>query len=218
MRAGLPALSELDAIILDFGGVLFDIDYDAPARAFKELGLENFETIYAKANQTPLFDDLETGKVSNNDFLQELIRLGNLDASIAEAEKAWNSILTGIPEIRVQIVHALKNRKPLYLLSNTNAIHVLKFEQMMDETVGLSRFKSAFEKIYYSNEIGIKKPHRKTFLEVCEWNDLDPSRTLFIDDSPQHVDGAKKAGLHGYHLELSNERFEDVVQVWDIKW
>lgn len=216
MRPGLPSLTELDAIILDFGGVLFDIDYDAPARAFKKLGLENFEAIYAKANQTPLFDQLETGKVSNEAFLEEVIRLGDLKASIAEAEEAWNSILTGIPEIRVQIVHALKEKKPLYLLSNTNAIHVQKFEQMMDETVGLHRFKSAFEKVYYSNAIGMKKPDPSTFLEVCKWNNLDPKRTLFIDDSPQHVSGAQEAGLYGYHLELSEEKFEDVVQDWRI--
>ena len=216
MRTGFPELSELDAIILDFGGVLFDIDYDAPAHAFKELGLENFKTIYAKANQTLLFDELETGKISNEAFLREVIKLGNLQASIAEAETAWNSILTGIPEIRVQIVHTLKKHKPLYLLSNTNAIHVERFEKMMDDTVGLSRFKSAFEEVYYSNDIGIKKPDPLTFLQICTWNNLDPKRTLFIDDSPQHVAGAQEAGLQGYHLELSKEKFEDIVQDWGI--
>ena len=89
----------------------------------------------------------------------------------------------------------------VFLLSNTNAIHVAEFERMIDETYGLSKFKSYFEKVYYSNEIGLKKPYPETFLEVCKWNDLDPSETLFIDDSLQHVEGAKKAGLQVAHLK-----------------
>jgi putative hydrolase of the HAD superfamily len=58
-----------------------------------------------------------------------------------------------------------------------------------------------FEKIYYSNVIGLKKPYPETFLQVCEWNKLIPSETLFIDDSLQHVEGARRAGLRAYHLQ-----------------
>jgi FMN phosphatase YigB (HAD superfamily) len=37
-------------------------------------------------------------------------------------------------------------------------------------------------------------------LTVCEWNNLIPGETMFIDDSKQHVDGAAAAGLVAVHL------------------
>lgn len=206
-----PLPSEIDAIIFDFGGVLFDIDYSAPARAFKSLGVQNFEGLYSKANQNDLFDRLEVGTISNADFLEELRQLTGGTLTTAQVFWAWNAILTGIPVGRVEALHSLQGRFRCFLLSNTNAIHVEAFEPMVDDAVGLAHFKSAFEKTHYSNEIGMRKPHPETYLEVCKWHNLTPSRTLFIDDSPQHVEGALKAGLHAYHLVVEKEDIRDVI-------
>ncbi|NNE54382.1 MAG: HAD family phosphatase [Flavobacteriales bacterium] len=205
---------QVDAIIFDFGGVLFDIDYDAPVRAFRELGLKNFDEIYAQASQSTLFDDLETGKIGASEFVAAIRAHFESNLSDEDILYAWNVILLGIPRERAELVHLIKSRYRTFILSNTNAIHVEVFEQMIDETIGLDWFKSAFEKVMYSNEIGIKKPYPKTYLQVCEWNDLDPSRTLFIDDSIQHAEGAAKAGLHAYHLDLSRENILDVLEDW----
>lgn len=209
-----PTLQEIDAIIFDFGGVLFDIDYDAPVRAFAELGLDNFKSLYTQAAQNPLFDLLETGKISDADFYEALRKHFHSDLSDERLEDAWNSILTGIPKERIAMIHQLKVNKRTFLLSNTNAIHVREFEQMMDRQFGLDYFRSAFEKVHYSNEIGIKKPDPETFLALCKWHGLEPERTLFIDDSVQHVKGALKAGLMAYHLEVSKEDVRDVFAAW----
>jgi putative hydrolase of the HAD superfamily len=82
---------------------------------------------------------------------------------------------------------------------------VAEFEQMIADSMDVKLFHDAFEKIYYSNAIGLKKPHPETFLEVCDWNGLKPSETLFIDDSIQHIDGANKAGLNTYFLDIKNK-------------
>lgn len=57
-----------EAVILDFGGVLYDIDYDAPVRAFAALGVADFAGIYHQDNQSDLFDDLETGGLRRRPF------------------------------------------------------------------------------------------------------------------------------------------------------
>lgn len=200
----------LKNIILDFGGVLFDIDYDLPVKAFAELGYTDFDKIYTQSFQSELFDGLETGRYHQKEFLDAVrpcVREGVTDQEILEA---WHSILLDIPMHRVDFLHQIKDQYRLFLLSNTNSLHVARFEQIMDKSVGLEHFKSAFEKVYYSNEIGIKKPYPETYLEVCRWNDLKPEETLFVDDSKQHVDGAVEAGLHAYHLDV---RREDIVEV-----
>lgn len=192
---------EVRNVIFDFGGVLFEIDYHAPVREFKKIGFENFDEIYTQASQSLLFDKAETGKISNEDFYNE-IHAYCKGASHQQVVDAWNSILLHLMPEKVEIVAKTKQLgKGVYLLSNTNAIHVAEFEKMIDQTYGLSKFKSYFDKVYYSNEIGIKKPYPETFLQVCEWNGLVPAETLFIDDSLQHVEGAKKAGLQVAHLK-----------------
>ena len=198
-------------IIFDFGGVLFEIDYDLPAIAFEKLGFGDFKSFYTQAAQNPMFDLLETGKIENDkflDFLNEFVP----EASREQVLHAWNVILLRIMPNEVECVHKIRQSGiRTFLLSNTNAIHVAEFEQMIANTMDFELFKSAFEKIYYSNAIGIKKPHPETFLQVCEWNGLNPTETLFIDDSIQHVEGALQAGLHAYHLK-TGERISELLK------
>ena len=188
-------------IIFDFGGVLFEIDYNLPIEAFRKLGNSDFAKFYTQSNQNEIFDLLETGKISNDDFLKYLNTLVQ-NATLAEVLEAWNCILLRILPEQVEVVRALRNKGyRTFMLSNTNAIHVGEFEKMIDETMTLESFRSVFEKIYYSNELGIKKPYPSTFIEVCKMNNLNIEETLFIDDSIQHVKGAADAGLMAYHLK-----------------
>jgi putative hydrolase of the HAD superfamily len=212
----LPEPTDIDAIILDFGGVLFNIDYDAPARAFQALGMTDFRAIYSQAAQTDLFDRLEVGKISNEDFLEALKQYLPHGVNTEQVLHAWNVILLDIPKHRIDFVHRLAQRYRLFLLSNTNAIHVAEFEQTIDRTMGLAYFRQAFERIHYSNVLGRKKPYPETYLHVCALHNLAPSRTLFIDDSVQHVVGALSAGLHAYHLEVPQEELADVLVAFDV--
>jgi len=54
--------------------------------------------------------------------------------------------------------------------------------------------------VYFSHELGLRKPNSDIFEFVCIENNLNPSTTLFIDDSIQHIEGAKKCGLQTIHL------------------
>jgi glucose-1-phosphatase len=199
------SLSKVRDVIFDFGGVLFEIDYNAPVREFAKLGFIDFKEIYSQAAQTDLFDRLETGNISNEDFFQ-FIESKCPNASPEEVREAWDSILTKLWPENVASVKKLRDQGfKTFLLSNTNAIHVHSFEKMIDTSMGLESFREAFDQIYYSNAIGMKKPYPATFLKVCEWNSLLPEETLFIDDSIQHVRGASEAGLLAIHLVEMNK-------------
>lgn len=200
-------------VIFDFGGVLFEIDYDLPAQAFEKLGFTQYRDTYTQANQHPIYDLLETGKVSNEEFLNYLHSLVPA-ASAEQVAHAWNVILLHIMPEEVACVKRIRDAGyRTFLLSNTNAIHVAEFERMIAGTMDFDFFRSAFETIYYSNVIGMRKPHPETFLQICEWNQLDMKQTLFIDDSLQHVKGALEAGLHAYHLK-PGERISAIMHQW----
>ena len=200
------ALEDLDGVILDFGGVLYDIDYDAPPKAFARLGDAEFASLYHQASQSEWFDQLEIGTLSRDAFYDHLKARCQEGTTVEEVHTAWCCILTGMPPARATLVEALGQKTRLFLLSNTNAIHAQVFEADLRATLpDAAAFWGAFEAAHYSHDLGMKKPHPETFLRVCERHGLNPSRTLFLDDSFQHVEGAHRAGLHAHHLDLSKE-------------
>lgn len=189
-----------EAIVFDFGGVLFEIDYNAPVRAFEALGMESFAATYSQAQQDEIFDLLETGKIPGEAFYDWISNfLPN--ASRQQLENAWNCILTQLIPERVDYIFKLKEKGiRTFIFSNTNELHVAVFERMIEESYGLEKFKSAFEFIHYSNVLGMRKPNPEAFLELCRIHGLTPEKTIFIDDSIQHVEGSVRAGLKGLHL------------------
>ncbi|MBL7943086.1 MAG: HAD family phosphatase [Flavobacteriales bacterium] len=187
-------LDGIENIIFDFGGVLFDIDYHAPVRAFAELGMKQFEEVYAQATQHDIFDKLETGQTGAEEFYQWL-ETQVPSATRAQIVEAWNCILLGLDKQNADFAGALSQQYPVYIFSNTNAIHAPVFEAMIDDSYGWEKFSSHFRSIIYSHQLGLRKPHPEAFLEVCKRHNLQPSATLFLDDSRQHVEGALKAGL-----------------------
>jgi FMN phosphatase YigB (HAD superfamily) len=194
-----------DTLLLDLGGVLIDVDYHRTARAFHALGFEDFEAQFSKARQTPLFDRFEVGAISPAEFRDGVRALFRPDLTDREIDACWNAMLGFIPPARIELVKALGQRYRLLLLSNTNAIHVPAFEAIIARENGIPDFKGLFEGAYYSCEIGRRKPHAEAFHFALAQHGAAPERTLFIDDSIQHVVGARNAGLHAEHLELAHE-------------
>ena len=77
---------------------------------------------------------------------------------------------------------------------------------------GIGNFKALFDGAYYSCEIGMRKPHPEIFLHVLKEHGSVAERSLFIDDSPQHVEGARRAGLMAEHLDLAKEDILGLVE------
>lgn len=203
---------QIDTLILDLGGVLLNIDYDAPQRAFEKLGFENFNSLFTQAKQDRLFDDFEKGKISNDDFRNGLRKISGKNIPDHEIDFAWNSILLDLPEFKLKLLGELKQNYRLFLLSNTNNIHIPVFEKEMNEKYGNQVFHSYFEKIYYSSKVGFRKPDREIFELVLNEQNLIPGNTIFIDDSIQHVEGALETGIKALHLDLKKEDLPDLLR------
>jgi putative hydrolase of the HAD superfamily len=108
-------------------------------------------------------------------------------------------MLLDLPLHRVELLKQLKKDFNLYLLSNTNSIHITEFENKIGSKQ-YKEFYQLFDKVYYSHKIGHRKPNAEAFQLIIEENNLIAEEILFIDDSPQHIEGAKKLGIKTYHL------------------
>jgi glucose-1-phosphatase len=188
-------------IIFDLGGVILNIDYNLTKQAFEKLGLKEFEKFYSQATQKKIFDDFETGRISAEAFRMELRRITSLVISDECIDDAWNAMLLDLPLDRVELLQHLKTKYRLFLLSNTNEIHIQTFSKYLETGFGFKNMSHLFEKEYLSYKVGLRKPDEKIFELVILENKLRREETLFIDDSIQHVEGAGKAGLNALLLE-----------------
>jgi len=193
-------LKNFKNIIFDLGGVILNINYNLTAEAFKKLGIKNYNELYTQFNQISLFDDLEIGKISSNIFRTKIKELCKISISDSEIDKAWNAMLLDFPKERLDLLNKLKNKYRLFLLSNTNEIHLIDYQKQLQEKFNIRNLGEFFEKEYYSHIVGLRKPNKEIFEMVLKENDLIASETLFIDDSIQHIEGAKLVGINAYHL------------------
>ena len=187
-------------IIFDFGGVILNLNYQLTIDAFQTLGIKNFDKSYSQLNQTNLFDQLERGEISPAIFRDGLRNVFENDVSDDELDNAWNAMLLDLPSERLKILEMLHSEKRISLLSNTNEIHIKSFESNLLKAHGLEDFSTFFDHVYYSSRTGMRKPEKRIFDLVLKEQNYNPEETLFIDDSPQHIEGARRAGLNAYHL------------------
>ncbi len=202
-------MGNIKNIIFDLGGVLINIDYDRTTNAFRDLGFPHFEKMYSQFIADQLFEKLEKGKITEEAFYKVMLAVGNRGITATDLKTAWNSMLLDFRKESLAFLKTLKNNHSLFLLSNTNSIHLEAVNVILKTQTGLDSLESLFTKSYYSHLIGFRKPNTDVFDFVLKDADLDPGETFFIDDSANNIETAKKLGFRT-HLLLPGEKVEDL--------
>ena len=193
-------------IIFDLGGVLLNIDYSKTFKAFEQLGFPHFNNMYSQFTANTLFENLEIGKISNEDFYKTLIHQHPLIAK-QDISEAWNAMLLDFRLESLHFLQTLSQNHQLFLLSNTNAIHYAAFVQKFTAETGLANFNDFFTKAYYSHLINLRKPTKEIFQYVLHDAGITAAETLFIDDSYNNIEAAAGLGFKT-HLLVAGETIE----------
>lgn len=200
-------MAETKNIIFDLGGVLLDISYQKTIDAFKSLGIQNFEEMFSQFKADELFEKLETGEITEADFYSAIKNRTVANISDAEIEQAWNAMLLDFRTESLQFLERLSKQYKLFLLSNTNNIHLKCFKQIFTQQTGKLSLDDYFIKAWYSSDVGLRKPHASIYQFVLEDENLLAEETLFIDDTLINIEGAQKMGIKTHHL-LPTEKIE----------
>ncbi|MCB0373191.1 MAG: HAD family phosphatase [Muricauda sp.] len=192
-------------IILDFGDVLINLDKPATAMAMVKYGFTEITP-----SLDALFKDYEKGFLESSEFINEVSSYFP-EASTDYLIKAWNAILLDFPEERLQFLENLsrENEYKLFLLSNTNDLHMESVQQQMGMERYL-RFKNAFDVFYLSYQIGLRKPDAEIFEFVLEQNNLIAEETFFVDDVKENTDAAASLGINVWNLQVGKEDFTQI--------
>ncbi len=201
LHDGIGSIPSIKNLIFDFGGVICNLDIHQTEKKFRELGILHPKNEESLRERDALFEKIEDGSLSSQDFRTALRKYFNHFVSDAELDEAWNALLLDIPEPRIRFLEKLNKHYRIFLLSNSNEIHYLKFLDDFTRQYGYQDFNVLFEKAYFSFQIGLKKPNKEIFDYVLKDSRLNAAETLFIDDTLKHVQAAQKTGIHAYHLK-----------------
>lgn len=194
-------------IIFDLGGVLLDLDFQKTVVAFKNLGIDNFDEMFSQFKADDLFEKLETGIISEKDFYSAIKKRTGHAIADEEIDQAWNALILNFRKESLEVLEKLSADHKLYLLSNTNSIHLRYFKEQFIKETGKPSLDTYFNKTWYSSEIGLRKPSTKIFEFALQAENLKAAETLFIDDTLVNIETAQKMGFKTHHL-LPTEKIE----------
>ncbi|GEL09535.1 putative hydrolase of the HAD superfamily [Flavobacterium glycines] len=197
----------INTIIFDFGDIFINLDKKATIDGLKNLGLKEWN-----ADLDQLNIQFEKGNISKDEFLAGFQKQMP-NTSIEDILEAWNAILLDFPLHRLEFLQMLSKKYRLFLLSNTDSIHIDTFEQRVGPSF-YSDFYQCFEKVYFSFEMGMRKPDAEIYLSLLNKHELQAKRTLFVDDKKENTDAAAALGIHVWNLQVGKE---DVIDLFEKK-
>lgn len=195
-------MQKIKNIIFDLGGVFIAIDYFKTQDAFIDLGVTHFNQLYTQQHASPIFELLETGKITPVEFYDLFREASGIPLADESIRTAWNAMLGNFYTDALEWLKGVGQRYNIFLFSNTNKIHEDAFNIILEKQTGLKNIDGFFKKAYYSHTLGLRKPYPESYKAILEEQKLDAAETMFIDDSIKNVEGAIEAGLHGLFLEL----------------
>jgi putative hydrolase of the HAD superfamily len=180
----------INAVLFDIGNVLLRFDFSLALRALAtHTGTTDPAQILVDVERVKVA--YEDGAIDRSAFLRGVFDVLRYRGSEAEFVRAWEEIFEPNAPM-VALVEELHARLPLYLLSNTSDIHR---DYIFRRYPFFARFKAGI----YSFEVCASKPGRRIFEIAIARLQLDPTRTLFIDDLLPNIETARAIGYISHH-------------------
>ncbi|MEP7266763.1 MAG: HAD family phosphatase [Saprospiraceae bacterium] len=194
-------MANIKNIIFDLGNVIIDLD---AGRTRQEMGRlmrhpDKMESTFDEIEKS--IHVYETGDISDELFINQLIKHAHPNVYAQQVIRAWNAMLIDIPEERLFFLSELKNKGyRVFLLSNTNGIHLDWVNNYMKKNYNAPSLDSWFERSYYSHLIRRRKPTINCFEYVLQDASLEALETLFIDDTFENIESAQSLGIRTIYL------------------
>lgn len=188
-------------IVFDLGGVIIDLHIHKTREAFETLGIADIRNWFVMSGQAVLLNQYETGKMSTESFIEALNQENGLHISEEDFYDAWSAMLGKVKPERIDMLRQLKDDYRIYALSNINPLHAHACHQMLQRDHGIFSFHELFDRVFYSHEMGARKPERRAWEIVAETTGLQPSETLFFDDNKENVEMALTMGFDAHLVD-----------------
>jgi len=189
-------------LIFDLGGVILDLSVDKTMQQFAALSGLKKEKVNEIYTSIPGFEEYERGLMNDADFRNFVRDVFSVNSTDEQIDVCWNAMLLGFSLSKLALIERLKKDFSVYLLSNTNNIHLNYINQIMLPGIidNGNSLDSYFHRAYYSHIMKKRKPNADIFEQVLMENSLKADETLFLDDNLPNIEGAKQLGIRTVHV------------------
>jgi putative hydrolase of the HAD superfamily len=193
--------SSIKNLIFDLGGVILDLSVERTLQSFADISGLKKERVKELFISSKGFLDYEKGEIEDDEFRSFVRELYSVRADDDALDASWNAMLLGIPRQKLDLLLSLKEKFNVYLLSNTNNIHLNYInDRIMTPVFGEASLDRYFHKAYYSHRMKKRKPDANIYQQVLDENNLKPHETLFLDDNADNIAGANALGIRTVHV------------------
>ena len=193
-------LSGIKHLVFDLGGVIINLDTAATFKAFEALTGKPFGHWQKGIDESSLFLNLERGTIGPAEFREGIRKLTGMEATDEQIDQAWNAMLGDIPLHRLRKVEELGKHYQTFVLSNTNNIHEIAFNKILQKVSGKPSLDSFFHKVYFSHIMCCRKPETEIYEMLLKENELKAEEVLFLDDKQENLRGAEKLKIKTFHV------------------
>lgn len=191
------------ALILDLGNVLVFHDND---RLYRELAgacdCEPSVVLEALSN-TGVGWRINTTDGPPSLVYDTIAPAIGFGGSIDDFSAIWNGIFTPY-DAMTPIIETLRGRIPLFVLSNTNAMHMAYIRGQLPVL-------DAFDAVLTSHELGLVKPDAAIYQAALSAAGVAPQEAAFFDDVRGHVEGARAVGIQGFLFTDADQFIQDLI-------
>lgn len=189
------------AVIFDFGNVIINIEFQRIYQTFAKFTSKPVAYIEKRITEDQIFRRYESGQFTDEEFREVIRQTLGFPLSDHQVDTAWNAILLDIPTDRIELISNIRQKYPVYLLSNTNNIHITASNNYLKKAHGIKNLDILFDKLYLSYEMGMWKPDAEIYHEVLRLNKLQPNEVIFFDDNLHNIESAKAIGMQTILVE-----------------
>ncbi len=187
--------SKIKNIVFDLGNVIINIDFELTYQALAALTDKDVGEVKKQLDEINLWNRYEEGLVTDELFLDTLYKALELTCSLEQLKEAWCAILMDIPQRRIDMIDNLRNKYRVFILSNTNNIHIQVINGTLKAQFNKPDLRSIVEKAFYSYEMKTRKPEKEIYLTMLADAGITASETLFLDDVVENIEASKKQGI-----------------------
>ena len=197
-------------IIFDLGGVVITINHNQAVKRFKEIGIENAEQLLNPYTQTDIFGDLESGKITAEEFCNEANKISTKPITMQQCQYAWMGYCKELPQRNLTKIKELKDKGyNVILLSNTNPF-VMSWATSNDFDGKGNTIAHYFSSMYMSYKCKMMKPNRKLFEKIINEQNIKPQETLFVDDGINNINVAKELNINTLYVKNGEDWTETI--------
>jgi FMN phosphatase YigB (HAD superfamily) len=178
----------IDAVALDLGGVLVRVDFHPCLSALGRLCRLSSAEVERRIFASGLKEDHDIGATTSEEFIMQVRNALACPVSSRRFRQIWCAIFTPYPSTAGLVAAVRRAGVRLVLFSNTDPLHV--------ECIGRRwSFLAGFDAFAVSYRLRALKPDPRFFMRARRAVDVNPARTIFLDDRAENVAAAQACGF-----------------------